>query len=130
VALGLIYISFVPSLEMLYDSYKTLGMTTEMPPLTGTPKQIAWANDIRNSLEAVLDAELARFADDIAAGFREILHGVAARQTKADWWINCRDFLWIYLLKERNADDRAKVKVLEDLGRQRRAQANAQASAK
>lgn len=96
---------------------------TQTANLTGSTAQVTWAQRIQAGLPAEVDRRLARFADDIAAGFRQILLGVAARQTSASWWIDERDTLWLALLDARNDDERARVRELEALGRARRAAA-------
>jgi DNA invertase Pin-like site-specific DNA recombinase len=94
---------------------------TEMPQLAGSPKQIAWADKIRAGLDAVLDANLARYDNDIADGFRQVLHAVAARQTTARWWIDNREYIWLGLREGRTDADQAEIKRLESLARARRA---------
>jgi hypothetical protein len=50
--------------------------TRQWPDLIGTPKQIAWANDIRSSLPA----------DAITSDIQEIID----TKTTASWWIDNR----------------------------------------
>lgn len=61
-----------------------------MPQLTGTDKQITWANKIRTALIDNLRAELsaAPGTREQIAGLTSIYEAAALRQTDAGWWIS------------------------------------------
>ena len=78
-------------------------MTTALPMITGSDKQVAWANDIREKRITELDEMIAnaiatgygnpqgKSADEIEAQgekYREIL----LSRTDAGFWINSRDY--------------------------------------
>lgn len=65
----------------------------ELPALTGSEKQIAWANDIRAKVFAEWDARVAEFgAPDpsipaqakVIAAYEQLL-----AESSAKWWIDC-----------------------------------------
>lgn len=80
--------------------------TTTLPALTGTPKQIAWAEKIRPAKIAEIEANIADlrayltktgiFGVSDPAQRAEIEAGIAEREalitkTSAAWWIDRRD---------------------------------------
>ncbi|MFI2318416.1 hypothetical protein [Streptomyces sp. CB00072] len=62
------------------------------PPLTGSPKQVSWAEQIRAEAISTMGERLAGRTDQDKA---QAAHGywtaVAVRQTEAAWWIDNRD---------------------------------------
>lgn len=65
-----------------------------LPELTGTPKQIKWANDLR---EATLGIELG----DLDPAVRDETARLLATRTSARWWIETRNihgWEWAHLL--------------------------------
>jgi hypothetical protein len=93
-----------------------------LPELTGSEKQIAWAQTIRMAELDALPGRLARFDDDVAAGFTGLLWSVARRQTSASWWIDHRNGLGFRgLINDLTDAERVRVKELEATARERRA---------
>ena len=77
----------------------------ELPPLTGTPKQIAWAESIRARLVATMDAQVRETEAHSAmqmigcsAAMQLLLDrqrryfAAAKAQVAARWWIERRDW--------------------------------------
>ena len=74
---------------------------TELPALTGTPKQVTWAEDIRREKLAKVAEEMTKFissapADTPAETLEETnsvlqtAYNRLAEQTSARWWIDAR----------------------------------------
>lgn len=68
-----------------------------LPELTGSDKQVAWANKIRADLMPAVDAEIARLLRKAANGDTDEAQAVAAawraeiaNQADASWWIDNR----------------------------------------
>ena len=59
----------------------------ELPELTGTPKQIAWANDIRAKIFDKYGSQLQAATDEKTKNFAAFLVG----QPSAKYWIDRRD---------------------------------------
>lgn len=64
----------------------------ELPPLTGSDKQIAWATTLRAEfLGKARESLLARYpAEQFAAAEDAFIHSIT-RRTDASWWIDARD---------------------------------------
>ena len=70
-----------------------------LPVLTGSPKQIAWAERIRREQLAAIDALLAQSAiRDV--GMRDKVLAALRGQTAASWWIDRRLASALALLEE------------------------------
>lgn len=64
------------------------------PDLTGTPKQVAWANTLRrDALDALPDQIPGRLTDDQRQRVAAIVQAAGLRQTHAAWWIDNRDHI-------------------------------------
>lgn len=76
---------------------------TTLATLTGTPNQIAWAEELRATAMAAFEADSARLSGPPRAVelFREIL----ARITEATAWIDNRDYKWNLLVKAHITDE-------------------------
>ncbi len=61
--------------------------TTDLPALTGSPKQIAWATTIRAEARGAIDATIA--GKELPEAARRALDALYA-QTDAGWWIEQR----------------------------------------
>jgi hypothetical protein len=69
-----------------------------MPALTGTPKQTAWAEQIRAGLDTAIADHITHLtrrgtpeqANAVRATLAPILRNVALRHTDANWWIDNR----------------------------------------
>lgn len=67
--------------------------TAALPPLSGSPKQIAWAITIRAEMLSVARAAVAEFAGEMhAEGLARVERGLARLEqtTEAKWWIDHR----------------------------------------
>lgn len=83
----------------------TANMQAGLPPLTGSEKQIAWAETIRKQKIATLDEALARrdLSDRIDADrFNAAVAGLK-NKTAAMWWIDHRDTHVDYLMRQEYA---------------------------
>lgn len=90
--------------------------TADLPALTGSPKQIAWATKIRAKLVTQITEITARITDK---AFGDMVRGKILSQTDSRWWID----------HETSADIEAYIKVLVAAERVRRTQAESQAPA-
>lgn len=77
--------------------------TTNLPDLTGTPKQIAWATDIRTKQVAEIAGYIAQTREhaarqpEKAAMFDALIDAVEAdilTRDNASWWINNQHTAW------------------------------------
>ena len=89
----------------------------DLPALTGSERQIEWADAIRHAVAVAIEAQIAdhrarpadaptRFAADerwIAAARGEIV-----RQTQATWWINHRNGSAVWLVRGEGAESMAE----------------------
>lgn len=62
-----------------------------LPALTGTPKQIAWAERIRRGAIDEIRDRIGSHGD-LTEQAMTIYTSIAARQTEAAWWIDQRDY--------------------------------------
>ena len=76
----------------------------ELVKLTGTPKQVGWAEEIRKANIAHLQDRLRDFelraarGDDfpeIRAALQKAIEGLMAQPTEARWWIEHRRIAWV-----------------------------------
>lgn len=73
-------------------------MTTTLPTLTGSTKQIAWAETLREQFDRDIEGYMASKtrgvpvakAETFRSALTPILRRIALAQTSADWWINNR----------------------------------------
>ena len=73
---------YKPEMEHRLNIFKTVQ---EMPELTGSEKQVAWADDIRHKMYIEVKEYVAKFEENEAAtAFLEWVH----QQTDAKFWIN------------------------------------------
>lgn len=77
--------------------------TTNLPALTGTPKQVAWAEDIRRKQLAEVAGYIAQTREqgtrqpEKAAMFDALIAAVEAdipTRTDASWWIDNQHTAW------------------------------------
>jgi hypothetical protein len=90
-----------------------------MPPLTGSPKQIAWATTIRARIVALLDDHQHKCEDIpmLQSGYGELLRMQVERQgrlfalikmqDRASWWISRRSWTVEQLAAEVRANELA-----------------------
>lgn len=68
-----------------------LAATEGLPPLTGSQKQIAWAERIRRgTILAARQSAPAGTPGDLLDRAMEVYRGIISRPTKAAWWIDHR----------------------------------------
>jgi len=83
----------------------------ELTELTGTPKQVAWAEDIRREKMTEVDAELVARWHRISPGGQAVLKAARqelAEQGSAKWWIENRHLDCLTLIKNTTAYKQAK----------------------
>lgn len=82
--------------------------TTELPALTGSEKQIAWATEIRTDRLAAVDRVIAETTTphilERRIGERAYLRNV----TDAGWWIDRRNNIDLQLLQQATREMKAK----------------------
>lgn len=61
----------------------------ELPTLTGSEKQVAWAETIRMQFIRKYEEDYARSVPEYAEYVEDAL-----KETRAKWWIDTRDYLW------------------------------------
>lgn len=67
------------------------GKTWILPELTGSTRQITWANDLRMQVVGALDKLLGEIFDGLQyLGAHPMIQGELDRLTRAEFWINCR----------------------------------------
>lgn len=83
----------VEGLRLCYAHDIVMGMTeATLPQLTGTPRQIDWATDIRHLLDGHISlmAEAGPDREAREAILRPAIETAAALLTDAKWWIDHR----------------------------------------
>jgi len=83
----------------------TANLQAGLPPLTGSEKQIAWAETIRKQKIATLDEALVRrdLSDRIDADRFHVAVASLKNKTAAMWWIDNRDTHVDYLMRQEYA---------------------------
>ena len=63
-----------------------------LPPLTGSPAQIRWAEDIRKRLLASVDRYIREASNPVSLRDMEHTRAWLLAQTSAAWWIDNRNY--------------------------------------
>lgn len=90
---GSIHVSWLNEPKSWLEKYQS--KLSSLPSLTGTPKQIDWAESIRHSIlkgcYELADMMLAKKAWEQGGDLVVKMAIYLENQTAADWWIKCKD---------------------------------------